>query len=201
MNFNIQTFAPGVEYFNNLITKEDANFIINTCEKANNNYKHPWKFQTSKVDNKITDKSIRTSQDMHIHKRFIKNEETIRVYDILYDAIYKAGQQYCLKYGINFDGHEAFSFIKYNIGNEYKPHCDDGLVKPFSERQTAVIVYLNPTEYTGGETYLNHFDISIKPDNTGVLLFPCNYAYLHQSLKITNGIKYIVVSFLKKPQE
>lgn len=195
---DMQTLAPGVEYFNNAINDKDAKFIIDICEKADKDFKHPWKFDAGKIDLNEEDLSFCKRQNMLIHKRFITDEKTLNVYDIVYNAVHKTGLQYSLKYKFNFNDIEGFSFIKYDVGDQHKAHYDDGLIKPFSERQTAVIIYLNPTDYTGGETYLNYFDLAIKPKQTGILFFPANYTYLHESLKLISGNKYVIVAFLKK---
>jgi hypothetical protein len=54
------------------------------------------------------------------------------------------------------------------------------------------IIYLND-DYEGGELYFPRFDLTIKPKQGDVLVFPSTYIYEHASLPMKSGTKYSVV--------
>jgi len=88
---------------------------------------------------------------------------------------------------------EGFNLLHYGISNKYDFHADSSWSM---YRTTSILLYLNPTEYSGGETFFKHFDIKVKPEEPCIVVFPANYAYLHAALPVTEGEKFILVSWM-----
>jgi len=130
-----------------------------------------------------------------------KYPEVLKVVDILQDALIACVRYYSEKYEVPIAMDEGFTLLKYQIGEEYKPHIDCGPSKPMSDRTISIVGYLNPGEYSGGETYFNNFDISVNPQQTGFVLFPSNYAYIHQAKPVTSGTKYSIVTWMSMPEK
>lgn len=201
----IDILAPCIEYFNNIITKEEADFIINTCEESNNDVEHPWKFDYAKIGNaKEINNNVRSNKLMPLQKLMLvegKHENAKKVLNILNQKVYSAVKYYTNKHDFQIATDEGFIILKYQTGNEYKPHIDAGIGRPYCDRTLSMVAYLNPTEYNGGDTYFNNFNVSVKPQNIGLVLFPSNYAYVHQARPVETGTKYAVVTWLSMPKK
>lgn len=99
---------------------------------------------------------------------------------------------YMIKFGVEIIQDEGLSMLRYRPGNHYDFHSDANWTM---YRTVSGLIYLNPQEYSGGETYFKHFDLNVKPENPCVVLFPSNYAYLHAAMPVTEGEKYILVTW------
>lgn len=88
---------------------------------------------------------------------------------------------------------EKVGLLRYLPGETYRPHVDSSWK---SYRVVSGLVYLDPTGYEGGETWFPRFDISVKPDRPSVVLFPANYAYLHEARPVVSGVKYVAVTWI-----
>lgn len=200
----VNILGPCIEYFNNIISLDDANFIISSCEEANNDKRHPWKFEDAKVGNHgEINNNVRSNKTMGLDPNIILNSKhtnSKKVLEILHKSISASVRYYSEKYDVPIAADEGFILLKYQTGNEYKPHMDAGIAEPFCSRTLSMVAYLNPTEYDGGDTYFNNFNISVKPNNTGLVLFPSNYAYIHQAMPVKSGTKYAIVTWLSMPK-
>ena len=87
---------------------------------------------------------------------------------------------------------EPYNIIRYKPGDHYPNHYDGNTSLG---RHISAILYLND-DYVGGELYFKNFDLTIKPKQGMLLLFPSNYAYQHQALQVTEGTKYALVTWL-----
>lgn len=87
---------------------------------------------------------------------------------------------------------ENFNMLKYQSGQEYKPHYDGGTN---TKRNMSCIVYLND-DYEGGEIDFVHHKVKIKPQAGMMAIFPSNYAYTHSACPVTAGSKYAIVTWL-----
>lgn len=94
----------------------------------------------------------------------------------------------------------AFLGLHADIQTEYeygKPHPADQLA---TRNVVSVVAYLNDsvdteieldgTNFTGGQHYFNHLNISHKPKKGEILFFPSNYVAAHEVKEITGGIRY-----------
>lgn len=76
----------------------------------------------------------------------------------------------------------------YYPDQEMGPHYDgqDG----DTTLRYSLVTYLND-DYDGGELYFKNQDIKIKPKAGSLVIFPAQKPYIHQSLPVKNGVKYI----------
>lgn len=95
--------------------------------------------------------------------------------------------------GLRISQGEHLRIMRYNEGGFYGVHADGG---PGNVRILSTVLFLND-DFEGGELIFPNQDISIKPKAGQLVLFPSNYAYAHESTKITKGIKYCAVSWFK----
>lgn len=201
-NVTIDILGPCLEYFNNIITEEEAKFIIEAAEFYNDDKNHPWKYESATVGNlAIIDKFVRSNKTMFLKETDASKDTSYQAVEIIKQAVSKAVRYYTHKHNFQIEADEGFILLKYKTGTEYKPHYDSGIGKPFCDRTLSMVMYLNPEEYTGGETYFTNFDVSVNPKNIGLVLFPSNYAYTHQAMPVKSGTKYAVVTWLRMPFE
>ena len=83
----------------------------------------------------------------------------------------------------------SIKFARYNINDDFKPHVDE-LSHGNAERIISSITYLND-DFEGGETEI--MGKIITPKKNFTLTFPSNWAFLHQGMRVTKGIKKIMV--------
>lgn len=76
----------------------------------------------------------------------------------------------------------------------FKPHVDQHAGATVT-RLFTIIVYLNDV-YEGGETEFPTYNKKINPKKGKVLMFPCNFLYLHQGNVPISNDKYIATSFV-----
>lgn len=102
---------------------------------------------------------------------------------------------------------EAFPFFKgpfkdlgYAIqrtdpGEYYHWHIDGGS-HDFSQRQLVAVWYLNDVPGPGGETQFLFQDISIRPEQGKLLLFPPFWTHEHRGNRLQQGVKYIATTWV-----
>jgi len=127
-------------------------------------------------------------------KKHSPNPLVHHVWDQFQEVLQLYGQSYYHDYGINEScySNEPYNIIRYKPGDHYPNHYDGNTSLG---RHISAILYLND-DYVGGELYFKNFDLTIKPKQGMLLLFPSNYAYQHQALQVTEGTKYALVTWL-----
>ena len=94
----------------------------------------------------------------------------------------------------------SFKDIGYNLqrtlpGEYYHWHVDSG-PGPFSERQLVAIWYLNDVPGPGGETEFPLQDVSIRPAQGKLILFPPFWTHVHRGVTLEQGVKYIATTWI-----
>ena len=80
----------------------------------------------------------------------------------------------------------------------YKPDEQShlGLHHDFSDITT--LVNLNPGEFKGGGTYFPKYKVNVNPTEPGIMtLHPGNITHKHGARPVTEGTRYVVVSFIR----
>lgn len=150
--------------------------------------KNEW--QDSMVGSARVAKHIRSSQSFNLDSLSIAKEK-------IRPELYKCVKEYCQYYDIEVIGDEGLNLLKYESYDKYEFHIDHS---PGMNRAVSCLIYLNPGEYTGGGTIFKHFDYTVNPVVPSLVLFPSNYPYLHAAQQVSNGIKYIIVSWMNDRQ-
>lgn len=94
----------------------------------------------------------------------------------------------------------AFKDLGYNLqrtlpGEYYHWHVDAG-PGPFSERQLVAIWYLNDVPGPGGETEFPLQEVSIRPAQGKLILFPPFWTHVHRGVTLQEGVKYIATTWI-----
>ena len=106
-------------------------------------------------------------------------------------------------YGIAFPHAETCTILRYQPGEFYKRHIDNLLLRSRLEeaakgipiRDVSIVGYLNE-DFRGGETYFDRQNLKVKPKMGDVVVFPSFWTHPHQSLPVTEGVKYSFVTWL-----
>jgi predicted 2-oxoglutarate/Fe(II)-dependent dioxygenase YbiX len=130
----------------------------------------------------------------HVRSNLILNVDDVPVISqqirkYLYDCV----KSYTEYYEIKVQQDEGLNILKYNQYDKYEYHTDSNWD---SYRTVSCLIYLNPDEYSGGETHFKHFDYSVSPKEPTLVLFPSDYAFLHAAKPVNKGSKYIIVTWM-----
>lgn len=126
------------------------------------------------------------------------NEVLISEYDAILNQKIKEYLSICARdYANSFNTYVnpdvQIILLRYFEGGEYKYHADNG---PDFYRTVSFLIYVNPTEYDGGETDFKFLNTKIKPEKTKIVFFPSSFIYTHAALPVINGTKYVIVGWM-----
>ncbi|MDH3563518.1 MAG: 2OG-Fe(II) oxygenase, partial [Gammaproteobacteria bacterium] len=89
----------------------------------------------------------------------------------------------------------GYNMQRYQPGEYYHWHVDGGPGE-FSQRQLVAIWYLNDVEGPGGETEFALQEVSIKPEEGKLILFPPFWTHIHRAVPMEQGVKYIATTWV-----
>jgi len=186
----------GLNIYENAISKEDVDWVINTIEKSLSSGS-VYRWSEAQVTN--SDKPIKAARDCFDFKfndkslgpRNENNKDLLDVYEKMYSIVKQCVDDYARYWGIHVSYYEAFNFVKYQgEGQQFKIHADHG---PHYNTTVSIVVYLND-DYDGGELHFPRLDnLTYAPKIGDIAVFPSNYIYEHASLPMKSGTKYCIV--------
>ena len=95
--------------------------------------------------------------------------------------------------GTSWDGLRDESFII-----RYKPEEQAHLGIHHDHSNITTLVNLNPGGFKGGGTYFPKYKCNVNPKELGIMtLHPGNITHKHGARPVTEGIRYVIVSFIK----
>lgn len=89
----------------------------------------------------------------------------------------------------------GYNMQRYRPGEYYHWHVDGGPGE-FSQRQLVAIWYLNNVEGPGGETEFALQEVSVKPEEGKLILFPPFWTHIHRAVPMEQGVKYIATTWV-----
>ena len=89
----------------------------------------------------------------------------------------------------------GYNIQKTQAGEYYHWHVDSGPGE-FTKRQLVAIWYLNPPPDSGGETEFYFQQLSVKPEQGMLILFPPFWTHLHRGKTVLSGDKYIATTWI-----
>lgn len=118
-------------------------------------------------------------------------KELIDLHKTVYDYLYFVANDYAKSKGIDVGHQYQITFLKYFKNTFLGPHTD---AQSDPDLNISCIIYLNE-DYEGGELKFNNHNILIKPTAGSIFVFPSGQPFLHQSLPVTSGEKYLITGF------
>ena len=174
---------PGAVQFN--FPEEVAKKTIRLVNESNKTW------VDSSVGSGTVAKHIRSSLSFDLDALEISKNE---IRPILYDCVKK----YSNYYETPIYRDESLNLLRYESYDKYEYHVDYG---GNMRRSVSCLIYLNPGEYSGGGTNFKHFNYTINPESPALVLFPSNYPYLHAAEPVSEGVKYIIVTWMYDESE
>lgn len=80
-------------------------------------------------------------------------------------------------------------------GEFYHWHIDGGSHQ-FSQRQLVAVWYLNTVDVPGGETEFLFQQVSVRPEEGSLILFPPFWTHEHRGATLQRGVKYIATTWV-----
>ena len=112
--------------------------------------------------------------------------------NIFFENFSRIEQDYKSMYSVETRSHEAYSILKYGVGQNFVNHVDDYFDGP---RRISHVHYLNDN-YEGGEILFPRFGDVYKPKANDSIFFPSGYVYNHSVKPVLSGTRYAVVSWM-----
>jgi hypothetical protein len=163
--------------------------VLDDCKKIIENLNNNFIWEDSTIgDNEEINTDFRSSKKIPLH---LSLDNDLWIFDLA-KKIWERGNHYAITQDIFFSSMETPQALKYEKGSGfYLPHADSSRQFP---RIFSSVLYLNDVE-DGGETYFNKFNITVRPKENTMIVFPSNYAYIHEARPPKSEQKYVVVDW------
>jgi prolyl 4-hydroxylase len=183
---------PNVSYFHNLFSKKHCDEILSKSTEFNKSFSYNHQEKKSMVTDHRTSSTFQDKKNvLEFHNK--------QIFELLKPKFWY------LK-NFNFDCLERIQVLKYEVGEEYKPHHDyfntaNSHVTD-NDRIGTMITYLND-DFTGGETEFPELGIKVKPVIGASIFFEYKYIEqlnnktLHAGLPVKSGTKYIATTWIR----
>ena len=191
--------GPGIVLVNNI---GNGSRYIESIEGYASNGRLNWVSDKNKhIDEDVDKKAMSTMYIHNIRRHGLADPLKPTPKEILHEEIFDrfdrdfrlAYERYTQEFRVPVTQKEDYEILKYNEGNFFIDHVDDGL---FMTRKVSIVYYFND-DYEGGEIVFPRFNVEIKPKANQLALFPANYMYNHNVNKVTKGTRYSMVNWLK----
>lgn len=202
-NFAPTVYAEKIFYYENVLFHPDQ--VLATLEESDAGLKDTdaigeWQPWVSAEEDLITENGAPAryvfgeTKTTNAKKYLTSSSDVQFVFGQIKNAMTFTTDHYASQLGIEPGKPSVIRISKYFTNSELGPHTD-------SYRDTAyisAILYLND-DYDGGELSFPNQGVKIKPSAGSVVIFPSLEPFLHESLKVTNGEKYMCSLFLSRP--
>ena len=198
-NLDWDEVGPGIVLINNVGNGQN---YIDTIEDHVKNNRLSWvSDKNKKIDEDLNKKAMSTMYINNVRRRGLRDPLRPTKEEILHEQIFDrferdftlACQKYVQDFQVPVSQKEDYEILKYNEGNFFINHIDDGL---FMTRKVSLVYYFNDN-YSGGEIVFPRTGVVIKPKANQLALFPANYMYNHNVSEVTSGTRYSMVNWLK----
>jgi hypothetical protein len=138
--------------------------------------------------------SIKRSTDLRISGRSDWKDIDRALFDSLSSALNQISGLHPYFAANPFKG-VGYNMQRTQLGEYYHWHVDAGPGQ-FSQRQLVAIWYLNDVEGLGGETEFLLQQLTVKPEQGKLILFPPFWTHVHRGVTLQNGEKYIATTWV-----
>lgn len=167
------------------------------CDAILSEYKNSDDWQESRTENNVINQSVRNCAGigMSLVDTINKNESNRRRLDNeVFQCATNALQKYrkvntnCL---VKKD--TGYDLLRYQEGQFYTSHTDSFAEDP---REVSCSFVLND-DFDGGEFAFFNQKLKYKISKGSALMFPSNFMYPHEVMKVTSGTRYSIVTWFK----
>jgi prolyl 4-hydroxylase len=163
------------------------------------------------------DEIIRISEDRLVEAQVVGGEKGYRIASYTWidnnePISVKLKNITSIETGLPIDNMENINIVKYEVGGEYKTHCDffepsvsyQSEMERGGQRVKSVLFYLNDY-FEGGQTDFPTLNIRVEPVKSKVIIWDnlkvdgsLDYDTLHAGLPVTSGTKYIATIWIRE---
>lgn len=177
-----------IKVFDNVIPNEICDLILEEYKDSND-----WKpAQTGDLD---SSKTFRNCDIIGISKQATiqKNpEQRKKIDDAFFEVVGNVVQKYADIFGyFDIKQDSGYDLLRYEEGGFYSIHTDSYKEEP---RAVSFSFILND-DFEGGEFAFFDRKVVIKPSKGSVIVFPSNFMYPHEVMKVTKGTRYSIVTW------
>ena len=144
--------------------------------------------------NQIEENNIKKTTDLRISGRGDWQDVDKALMQSLAKQFNEIGQAF-LFFAANSFKDIGYNMQRYRPGEYYHWHVDGGPGE-FSQRQLVAIWYLNDVEGPGGETEFALQEVTVKPEEGKLILFPPFWTHVHRAVPPERGLKYIATTWI-----
>ena len=152
----------------------------------------------------VADSSARSGakRQLRMHSNRITQRVHLQQKQSMVEAWFsRACQEYLPKGVLSPMWFETPQLLRYDIGGKYGLHADAEnfcaearRFYRFIDRDFSMLIYLND-DYAGGGLNFKGLNFSYQPKAGDLVIFPSGHVFSHESLPITQGIKYALVTW------
>ncbi len=198
MTVEAVSLAPGIFLYKNVVnTSVD---LLSQLKDAENRKLVSWAPSSVEGDFDGIYKNIRDTEEIEIPYISSPGDvgaENLSSFELDISTIFLHSfngpeNHYRKEFDLSFNNHEQYRILKYGPGQKFTDHVDNtGKIN----RRISTVYYLNDG-YTGGEIIFPRFNLTYKPNENEMLIFPSFYVYNHSVSRVTSGVRYSVVSWI-----
>ena len=176
-----------IGYYENIVESEICDSIITYTEKS--------KVLTPSTYSTSAGKTARSSERVSMDDSWFKNAD--KYYTEIKECYEKVIKKYQKEHSdFRCEKHTDFRLNKYPKDGFMSRHTDaihHSHGQQYGYPQVSSLLFLND-DYEGGEFII--CDMEYKPKKGSSIIFPSNFMFPHEVLKITNGIRYSIITWL-----
>lgn len=172
---------PLIVVLDNVASEKECDRIITTSQD---------RLERSKIGQARETNEMRTSSGMF----FEENENTL---------IHRMERRLSVIMNVPFEHAEGLQVLRYQPGQEYKPH-HDYFKQSDNNRISTIVLYLNDVE-EGGETLFPHLGLSVTPKKGMAVYFEyfyqdalLNEKTLHSGNPVVQGEKWVATQWMRR---
>ena len=183
------TLAPGIVVYKNI----EMNIMPTILNLKQESWSDEYVLQGNGTVS--IDKKVRSTLSFDVPYNLLKEDvdNLNSVSERIKSSINEAEQDYFSEHYIDPKLHQAFKILKYEGGDHFSSHSDDG---GGTFRRVSTVYYINDN-YEGGEIEFTIFGILYKPEAKDFIIFPSSYAYRHRVLPVKEGTRYSIASWVR----
>jgi hypothetical protein len=189
----MKELAPGIVIFENIFP--DSMEYLKKIEESDSYWISAGVLLTDDTGNKIgTDYTHRDTDIIGLPNHDTKQENPLVNFAKAFrESMKPCLDQYIREYGAVIEHFEDPHLLRYGKEQKFNHHVDD---HPQLTRRVSMTYYLND-EYEGGDVEFKRQGLRFKAKKNDLLIFPSNFMYHHQVHPVTDGLRYVVVQWMR----
>jgi predicted 2-oxoglutarate/Fe(II)-dependent dioxygenase YbiX len=180
--------ADFIRVYDNILTKEECDSIIKE-------YYNSDEWTSALVGSGQESTAIRNCDILNVSRPdVIANNQEVRknIDDLLFKKSFVAAKKYVDEFPtLTLESDSGYDLLRYDVGGFYRQHTDSYKANP---RTLSMSINLND-DYIGGEMAFFDREIQIRTAPGSVIVFPSNFMYPHEIIKVIEGVRYSIVTW------